>query len=379
MAIFLKILAILGWTLLGVLGLIVLILLLVLLVPIRYQLEAKKAEEIEAVGAVHWLLHLVSIRVQYDAAGLCYVVRVLGIPVKRSDQDTGQKAKGKPKGKAQDEASGPSEDGAPENSSEQPDSSEQSDKSNEQSDRSNEQPETDAFKTREEKAESGVKDKASEETVSEKAETGARDAEEAKTGDDDTSGLEGAAENKAEAGSEKAPEEEDADAAPAAPWYRKLMQKLGDLWDTVRCMYYLFRGRVELLQEYLSKESTKKAFSDVLRVLVWILRHIAPRKLSGAVEFGSADPAVTGYATAGAAAFLGVYGERFTFTPNFEEECIRGTVAMKGRIRLMGFVYHGIRLVLDKNLKRVISQTMEVKDRMLETVPELKRILGKEV
>lgn len=86
MAVFLKILSIIGLIILGILALTVLILLLVLLVPIRYKADGSfKDNELKARAKVTWLLSFVSFKYVYGKEKPA-CLRVLGIKVWPKDK-----------------------------------------------------------------------------------------------------------------------------------------------------------------------------------------------------------------------------------------------------------------------------------------------------
>ncbi|MBR5897169.1 MAG: hypothetical protein IKZ39_06085, partial [Lachnospiraceae bacterium] len=82
MAVFLKILAIIGIVLLSILGIILLAVLLVLFVPVRYKAEGSfKDNKPKLVAGGSWLLHIVSVRYTLgEADPLC--IRVFGFKIK---------------------------------------------------------------------------------------------------------------------------------------------------------------------------------------------------------------------------------------------------------------------------------------------------------
>ncbi len=172
-------------------------------------------------------------------------------------------------------------------------------------------------------------------------------------------------------------EEKEEEQAPKESFFVRIRKKIKELLDTVRCLYELFIRKKNLLRDYLKKKSVKEAVLAVWDVLKWLLLHIAPQKLSGWVAFGAKDPAVTGEVTALAGVLYPVYGEKFSFYPDFSSPGVRGEVLCTGRIRLIGIVVRSVRLYRDQNLRTVIKEAMAVKDQMLAAVPEMKQILGK--
>lgn len=77
LSIFLSVLKIIGFVLLGIIGFVLLILCLVLFVPIRYRLHIDKDKdegfEFRVFGVVSYLLHLLNVHIEYPSDRLFYV------------------------------------------------------------------------------------------------------------------------------------------------------------------------------------------------------------------------------------------------------------------------------------------------------------------
>ncbi len=321
MQIVLSILAVLGVILLVLLLLVLFLLAALLFVPFRYRIRAEKEAEVKADIRIHWLLHAAAVRISYAAEGLQWTLRVFGIPVKRS------------RGK-QDGAS--DEDKPPE-----------------------EAPETAASETEEEK---------------EKTPEDAPAAESATKPPAPQTAAESVAEPEQAQTENGEPEETE---KPKGSFLSRIREKLRGLWETARCLYELFIRKKNLLRDYLTKKSVKQALGTLWEATKWLLLHIAPRTLSGSVVFGSQDPAATGQAAAVAGALYPLYGEKFSFVPDFDEPGLRGNLDCAGRIRLFGILVWAVRLYRDRNLRNVIQEAQQVKEQMLATVPEMKQVLGK--
>lgn len=63
------------------LGVALFLLLLLLFVPVRYDFFGKNEEELQARGTVHWLFHMISLRVTYENGVMKKTLRILGVPV----------------------------------------------------------------------------------------------------------------------------------------------------------------------------------------------------------------------------------------------------------------------------------------------------------
>lgn len=85
LAIIFCIMKIIGIILLGILGLLLFLVLLVLLVPIRYRADGSYYGRPKARASVSWLLHILSLRVEYEQeSDIC--VRVFGIRLRMFDR-----------------------------------------------------------------------------------------------------------------------------------------------------------------------------------------------------------------------------------------------------------------------------------------------------
>lgn len=86
MSIFLLILKIIGIILLCIISLLLIIIALILFVPIRYRIIANKFEDSDFYAEIKltWLLHFINILIKYTD-DLYYRVRVILIPIKKSD------------------------------------------------------------------------------------------------------------------------------------------------------------------------------------------------------------------------------------------------------------------------------------------------------
>jgi hypothetical protein len=95
-----------------------------------------------------------------------------------------------------------------------------------------------------------------------------------------------------------------------------------------------------------------------------IVKHILPKKFSAKVEFGTEDPATTGQLLGLLAVFYGYYGNSVQLEPNFQEEILQGEVFCKGRIRLFTLLIICIKLIVDKNFRRLIKNFNRFKEEL---------------
>lgn len=332
--ILLTILKVLGIVLAVILGLVLLILLLVLLVPIRYRLDGEFHKSKKAEATVTWLLRLLSIRGGYED-GIYYSVKVFG----RTILSSSPKKKRKKKEKTPQEAV--------------PDG-------------------TETILSEEASGSSGIPEETAGETV-EPAETAGEpivpvEAEAAASPAEVT-----AEEKPAELPAEVQPE--DAGDTPGKKKKKKkeprpksdkpILERIEEFLDTLDERIEGISAKVEELAakaeagyEFIEDEENRKTFALILKGVLKLLKHIRPRSLKGYLELGLEDPYTMGQIMSAAAFFWPFYQENFRFTPVFDEKKLDGEVHMKGHLRLGYAALCALRLLLDRNFRKLLRMVL---------------------
>lgn len=120
-------------------------------------------------------------------------------------------------------------------------------------------------------------------------------------------------------------------------------------------------GKIEHVKEVigyycgvLKSEEGQKSIALVKRELGRLLRHIAPTRLTGSLTLGMEDPAATGQIVAILSMFYPIYGNNVSITPDFDEKCIRGSLYLKGRIRVFTLIRIAWRVYFNKDVKKFL-------------------------
>ncbi len=306
----LTVLAVIGKILLGILGLILLLLLLILFVPIRYKGSFQKQEKsIQAEASVSWLLHLVSLKISWIEKQLSWELRLFGIPLKpllnrirnRKNSSEEKEQRPDPEDKQENEGEGPGtqEPGAELHESDGERTAAQGEGTG-QPDESAEIHEADGIFSRLKKIFGGLV---------------------------------------------------------------KLPERIQKTWNTFADRMKALFSRAESLADRgkkLLKFLQSKLFREVLELVkkevFAILRHIAPRKISGRVNYGTGDPGSTGEILAALAAVYPIFPKDLSVEPDFEEAVLDCDLAVKGRIQTAVLIFHGGKLILNKNVRRLIRK-----------------------
>lgn len=118
------------------------------------------------------------------------------------------------------------------------------------------------------------------------------------------------------------------------------------------------KEKIHNLKNIISDEKNRSVFVKIWKELRFLLRHFSPRKAKGELAFGMADPAQTGQVL-GALSVLPFWARyRINICPDFETErfFIEGELWMKGHIRIWHFLLSVVRLIKDKNVRRLLRK-----------------------
>ena len=105
-------------------------------------------------------------------------------------------------------------------------------------------------------------------------------------------------------------------------------------------------------KEMLTSPGMKAAIEKVFHLGLKALKHVLPRKPEGFVHFGFEDPALTGGILGALSMVYAASEGRFTAEPDFTEKCLEGNINARGRIVPAYLLLIGLRLLLDRNIRR---------------------------
>lgn len=115
--------------------------------------------------------------------------------------------------------------------------------------------------------------------------------------------------------------------------------------------------------EQLEEPSHVRTFGRVKGEIFRLLRHYLPREIRAEGTFGTGDPASTGQLLGAIYTFCPLYCEKgdIRVAGDFEEAMAAGRLYLKGHIRLIIVLFSGIRLLLDKNIRKLIKMVLHRK------------------
>ena len=293
------------------LGICVLLLAAVVAVPVRYRMKAEFDEETSGFAVFSWLLHFIDFRVRYEEKDVIFRLRIFGFPISLTEEEPsdGKSAEEKPS----DGESAKEESSDGELAEEEP---------------------SDGESAKEESSDGEfAKEESSDGELTEEEPSDRETSEELSGG--------------------KSPEETDAsppeitDESVDDRWRERISDRAKSAGNA--------KEKFQNIKNMISDETNKSAVRKVWRIFRYLVRHISPRKVSGELAFGMADPARTGQVL-GVLSMIPFWARyKINVYPDFQTEhfFVQGKLQMRGHIRLWHFILSAIRLFIDKELRLV--------------------------
>ncbi len=374
---------------LKIIGVLLAVLLLLcfalMLVPIRYRVDIEAQDEIEGKAAVHWLFHLLDVRVFYKERDISFKIRILGIaipldkgkknkktepqePVKKTEQ-TKTAGKAEPETEAeQGQTAGKAE---PETEAEQAQTAGKA------------EPETEAEQAQ-------TAGKAEPETEAEPAKQSGqakepeleREAELTEQwGQAKETELKRETEQAGTSGSQNHQPRSSANIISESRNRKKNRKKPG-IFTKIKSSFHNFgkkmkeapgklrqrrsdvktrtdaaKGQIGNIKSMILEETNQKAFICLLQEVRCLLRHYLPGKVTGTLRFSMGRPDQTGKAL-GSISLLPFWARsKLVVMPDFTSESfyMKGILYITGHVRFLHALISGIRLIKDRNVRKLIA------------------------
>lgn len=338
-SVLLILLKIIGIVLLSLLGIFILALLLVLFVPVRYRFKGYYKEDFVCHGKVTWLLHLLSISIDYEKE-LVTSIKIFGIPAtafkKKNKQDNPAKTK-------QNTQTGLDTDS----------------KDVTGKDISAKEPET--VKIVEE-----PKVSVPYESISHKpAET---TAVEAKTVENKFAETDFHNKQQTDKRVDAQPQTESTNDSGKKPFFNKIasifqkikqkirdiIQKIHGFFCKLQNIFTDIKSKKEKLQHYISilkREEVKKALALCKKRILLLIKHILPKKMKVVIDFGFDDPSTTGYTLALYGMLPPSVGKKIILHPDFDKQMFVCDFNLKGAVNAFSLLHQLLCIISDNNCR----------------------------
>ncbi len=134
----------------------------------------------------------------------------------------------------------------------------------------------------------------------------------------------------------------------------RLKRKIQDVKQKIAAL----KEQISNIKNILSEETNRNAIAVLFREFKYLLKHYTPRCASGEIGFGMDDPANTGQILGIVSLFPFWYRYRISVIPDFTAESlyVRGNFSIKGHMRSVHLLVTGIRLIKNKEIRKLINQ-----------------------
>ena len=128
--------------------------------------------------------------------------------------------------------------------------------------------------------------------------------------------------------------------------------------DKIKYKFIQLKEQLGNIKIILSEETNRNAVAALFREFKYIMKHYTPRNAFGELQFGTDDPANTGQILGIVSLFPFWHRYKISVTPDFAAESIyaKGELFVKGHIRSVHLLISGIRLIKNKDIRKLINQ-----------------------
>ena len=327
-----------------VLSVILLTACIVLLVPIRYHLEGKKEEDIQAFVKVTWLLRILRIRAGYDETGLHYQVSIFkkvllsNTPSEEKKKKKQKKTKPKPNVKKSEEK-----------------------KETEVIETAESKEETEVIETAESKEETEIIKTIEIQEEPEGIETTETEEEPEVF---ETAEMEEEPEVSETAETEEEPqvfETSDLEDENFSESEEKGSKSKIHKSEVIKNKFTKIKAQIDRYLDFIRLSATKASLSHLKKEGKYLLLHYGPRVIEGKVYFGFEDPALTGKVLGILSVGNVLLGGHLEAEADFEKAVLQGSLLIKGHIRSVHIIKSGVSLILDKNIRKTIKEVKKLR------------------
>lgn len=320
---------------LKIIGILLAILLLlgitVTAVPARYRMDIISQDEVKGKVVVHWLLHLVDVRIYYVSKDVSYKLRLFGIsiPLDREKKEKPAKKKKERQAETEEDSNIPKEN-------------------------SNQETFHEENANQEISAEKKIRQEVSKEENAVEKNLEKEDSKEQHSEERDL--QDSSAERKKRRGRGSRQKRKES--------FRNFKNKCQAARQNVRQRTADIKNGTTTLKEQIAdikslilEETNQNALRHLLQEFRYLLGRYAPRKVSGSILFSMGDPARTGKVL-GNLSLLPFWSRyKVIVMPEFDSESffVKGQICIKGHVRLWHVLVSGIRLIKDKNIRKLIT------------------------
>ncbi len=150
-----------------------------------------------------------------------------------------------------------------------------------------------------------------------------------------------------------------------------IFQTIREIFSSIKRLFKRLKDDTENLIEKIKRikgefkrDVNKRGFKYIKKVIGKTIKKLKPRKFNCDIVYGFDDPALTGEVLGGFAIASPIHKDRIKVRPDFTRKVFEADVFIKGKIRIMTFVIAAIKLVLNKDVRRLYGNFNKLKEEL---------------
>ena len=118
-------------------------------------------------------------------------------------------------------------------------------------------------------------------------------------------------------------------------------------------------NQIKTVKQFITSKTTKEAYAYGKKMVLKLLKHLAPNRIKGNLYMGFEESYLTGEALGALGMIYGIFNinpKRFKVYPDFENKVFKGDIIFKGHIYLGVVIIYCLKFYFNKNIKRIIKK-----------------------
>ncbi|WP_370785585.1 DUF2953 domain-containing protein [Eubacterium ventriosum] len=118
-------------------------------------------------------------------------------------------------------------------------------------------------------------------------------------------------------------------------------------------------NQIKTVKQFIISKTTKEAYAYGKKMVLKLLKHLAPNRIKGNLYMGFEESYLTGEALGALGMIYGIFNinpKRFKVYPDFENKVFKGDIIFKGHIYLGVVIIYCLKFYFNENIKRIIKK-----------------------
>lgn len=118
-------------------------------------------------------------------------------------------------------------------------------------------------------------------------------------------------------------------------------------------------NQIKTVKQFITSKTTKEAYAYGKKMVLKLLKHLAPNRIKGNLYMGFEESYLTGEALGALGMIYGIFNinpKRFKVYPDFENKVFKGDIIFKGHIYLGVVIIYCLKFYFNENIKRIIKK-----------------------